>query len=174
MNWGKNDGQVMEYIYIYIIVSHDLVDSLPKYQQSHVIWTLFKVWEGQQKNRSNVLNYCLIYSVGNTYAYVMIFQGLYITYTTVYPENFKSVTLIVLELFKNLWVITKHSNGFFAHCMWRSSSVLTGIGGLICYLCDNFNLYTQPNLLEFCKIPQSGTSIMGGSILFSSCLEWVI
>ena len=30
-------------IYIYNIVSHDLVDTLPKYQQSHVILTLSKV-----------------------------------------------------------------------------------------------------------------------------------
>ena len=41
MNWGKNNGQVM--VYIYNIVSHDLVDTLPKYQQSHVILTLSKV-----------------------------------------------------------------------------------------------------------------------------------
>ena len=34
---GKNDGSLMVYIYIYIIVSHDSVDTLHKYQQSHVV-----------------------------------------------------------------------------------------------------------------------------------------
>ena len=32
---GKNDGSLM--VYIYIIVSHDSVDTLHKYQWSHVV-----------------------------------------------------------------------------------------------------------------------------------------
>ena len=36
INWGKKHWMI-DGIYIYNIVSHDFIDTLPKYQQNHVI-----------------------------------------------------------------------------------------------------------------------------------------